>query len=224
MFTFLPRVYMITFDFSFVCILLWDEWFLFYFAILIVYFTTRRLVVNHQRKSRTPADRNYEPYGLQRSVICVNNTICLEIRFHRLGNHSGCFSVKMRNPNTQDGIEQMQIQLLLGVIWSFSGVQKEFDPNDLSKIWKLIRPVVEADQLCGRVTLWSKPSFLGLAIWFRTRHVRDDHHKSIAWARCRHSHHIPLFVSPILRTNDRKSLNLSTPTYSHKATDNLGCS
>ena len=42
-------------------------------------FYNKRLVVNLQRKSRTPADRNYEPYGLQRSVICVNNTICLEI-------------------------------------------------------------------------------------------------------------------------------------------------
>ena len=51
-------------------------------------FYNKRLVVNLQRKSRTPADRNYEPYGLQRSVICVNNTICLEIRL----NHSKDFS------------------------------------------------------------------------------------------------------------------------------------
>ena len=47
-------------------------------------FYNKRLLVNLQRKSRTPADRNYEPYGLQRSVICVNNMICLEIILYRV--------------------------------------------------------------------------------------------------------------------------------------------
>ena len=73
MFTFLPRVFTMTFDFNFVYVLLWDEWIVLLFFDFDSAFYNKRLIVNHQRNLRTPADLIDEPCGLQRSVIWVNH-------------------------------------------------------------------------------------------------------------------------------------------------------